>query len=105
MMNEVFNLIPPFIEGVILGVLFFVALWWTVKKGISVKQPALFFLGSFFLRIGAVLAGFYFATGGQWDHLLTCFSGFIIARYIIMRLAGPPAERQILSTKEAGDAP
>lgn len=105
MMNEMFNLIPPFIEGMVLGILFFVGLWWTVKKGVSVKQPALFFLGSFFLRIGIVVAGFYLAAGGHWDHLLACFFGFVIARYIITRLAGPPVERQILSTKEGGDAP
>lgn len=105
MMNEIFNLIPPFIEGMVLGIIFFVGLWWTVKKGVSAKQPALLFLGSFFLRIGIVLAGFYFAAGGHWDHLLTCFFGFVIVRYIVTRLAGPPVERQIPSTKAAEDAP
>jgi F1F0 ATPase subunit 2 len=105
MVNEIFNLIPPFIEGVVLGIIFFVGLWWTVKKGVSAKQPAFLFLVSFFLRIGIVLAGFYFAADGHWDHLLTSLFGFIIVRYIATRLAGPPVARQIFSAKEAEDAP
>jgi len=104
MMNEVFNLTLPFVEGIILGVIFFLGLLWTVKKVVSAKQPAFLCLGSFFLRMAIVLAGFYFAAGGHWDRLLVCFFGFIIVRCIVTRLASLPVKCQTLSTKESEDA-
>lgn len=105
MVNEIFNLIPSFIAGLVLGIIFFVGLWWTVKKGISAKQPALLFLGSFFFRIAIVLVGFYFIAEGHSDHLLACFIGFITARYIVTWLADPPVEPQTRPTEELEDAP
>ncbi len=104
-MIKIFNTILPFVEGMVLGVIFFFGLWWTVKKGVLVKQPAFLFLVSFFLRIGIVLAGFYFAAGGHWENLLVSLLGFVVARYIITKLVGPPVESQMLATKEAKDAP
>ncbi len=47
------------VAGVALGVFFFGGLWLTVRKGVSSRRPALWFLGSMLVRIGATLAGFY----------------------------------------------
>ena len=56
--------------GVLLGAVFFGGLWWTVRKGLSSEQPALWFLGSLLLRTSITLAGFYFVSGGHWERLL-----------------------------------
>ena len=40
------------LAGLVLGAIFFGGLWWTVRKGLSSQQPALWFLGSMLLRMG-----------------------------------------------------
>lgn len=71
--------------GMSLGVLFFGGLWWTVRKGLAARQPALWFGTSLLLRTAIVLAGFYFVGGPDWRRLLLCLLGFIIARSIVTR--------------------
>ena len=56
--------------GLLLGAFFFGGLWWTVRKGMSAKRPALWFFGSLLLRMSIALAGFYFVSDGHWDRLL-----------------------------------
>ena len=41
---------------------------------------------SLLLRTGIALAGFYFVAGADWKRMLLCLLGFIIARFVIMRL-------------------
>jgi len=72
--------------GLLLGGISFGGLWWTVKNGITAKQPDLWFLGSMIVRMTIVMAGFYFVGGGQWERILSCLVGFITARSIIVRL-------------------
>jgi len=103
-MNEIFSLVPALVAGLLLGTIFFGGLWWTVRKGLSSKQPALWFFGSSLLRTGTALVGFYFASGGHWERLLICLVGFVIARRIVMRLTRPPAEGQNQLTTEASHA-
>jgi F1F0 ATPase subunit 2 len=91
--------------GVLLGVFFFGGLWWTVRRGLSSKRPALWFLGSLLLRTSIVLAGIYLVSGGRWDLMLACLLGFVIARFIVTQLAGPPVEHHDPVAKEAGHAP
>ena len=50
-----------FVAGALLGAFFFGGLWWTVQKGVTSEQPALWFLGSLLLRTvpdpGRILSG------------------------------------------------
>ena len=55
-MNETWILILAGVVGVLLGALFFGGLWWTVRKSVSSQRPALWFFGSFLLRMSLVLA-------------------------------------------------
>lgn len=103
-MSEVLNLISALVAGFLLGAFFFGGLWWTVQRGLSSGQPALWFFGSLLLRTGIVVAGFYFASGGQWDRLLMCLLGFFIMRHIVTRLTRVPEEDSNQLTKEAGHA-
>ena len=104
-MNSIFILVLALVAGLMLGAIFFGGLWWTVRKGVFSKSPALWFLGSMLLRMGIVLAGFYFVGRGDWQRLVTCLLGFIIARFIVMRLTRTPIENGNSKTKEASHAP
>jgi F1F0 ATPase subunit 2 len=86
MMSETLNLIPALVTGVLLGLLFFVGLWWTVQKVMSSKRAALWFTGSLLLRTGVALVGFYFVARGHWERLLICLFGFYLSRLIVARL-------------------
>ncbi|MGB8432953.1 MAG: ATP synthase subunit I [Burkholderiales bacterium] len=104
-MNEVLTLALALVAGLLLGAIFFGGLWWTVRKAISSKRPALLFLGSLLLRTGIVIAGFYVFSDGHWQRLLACLLGFAIARFIVTRLAGPPLEHYGAPAQEPGHAP
>jgi F1F0 ATPase subunit 2 len=98
-MNGLLQIVMVLIAGMLLGALFFGGLWWTVHKGLSARQPALWFGTSLLLRSAIVLAGFYFVAGPHWQRVLVCLFGFIIARMIVTRLT---AKR---ITAEASHAP
>ena len=104
-MNESLILAFALVAGLLLGAIFFGGLWWTVRKGVFSKSPALWFLGSMLLRMGIVLGGFYFIGRGDWQRIVVCLLGFIIARFIVMRLTRTPIEHGNSQAKEAGHAP
>ena len=84
-MNEFLILAVALAAGFLLGAFFFGGLWWTVRKGVSSKLPALWFLGSLLLRMSLVLVGFYFVGRGDWHRLVACLLGFVIARFWVFR--------------------
>jgi len=104
-MNEIIFLALALVAGLLLGSIFFGGLWWTVRKGVSSKSPALWFLGSRLLRTGIVLAGFYFVGSGNWQRLVTCLAGFIIARVMVMLLTRTRIEHPRSIAKEVSHAP
>ena len=65
--------------GVGLGAIFFGGLWWTVRKGVSANQPAL------------------------W--LLACLVGFALSRPSVTWLTRPSGGSQPRPAPEAGHAP
>jgi F1F0 ATPase subunit 2 len=86
-MNEALSLSAALIAGIVLGVFFFGGLWWTVRRGVSSKRVALWFIGSMLLRTSVVLVGFYFVLGDNWQRLVSGLLGFVLARLIVMRLS------------------
>jgi F1F0 ATPase subunit 2 len=104
-MNNVLFLALALMAGLVLGAIFFGGLWWTVRKGVLSKSPAFWFLGSMLLRMSIVLVGFYFVGRGDWERLVSCLLGFIIARIIVMRQTRTPIEHSNSPAKEAGHAP
>lgn len=85
-MNESLALTLAALAGGVLGVAFFTALWWTVRKGVSSRQPALWFFLSWLARTALVLAGFYLIGANHWQRLLACLLGFTVARPIVARV-------------------
>jgi F1F0 ATPase subunit 2 len=85
-MNELLPLLLAFVFGLLLGLFFFVGLWWTVRKGLTSTRPALWFLGSLVLRCSVVVAGFYWlGTTGQWQQLVAALLAFVQTRVAVTR--------------------
>jgi F1F0 ATPase subunit 2 len=103
-MNDVLDLVLPPAAGVLIGALFFGGLWWTVQKGVSSRQPALWFLGSVVIRMIVALAGFYVVGRGRWDRLLLCLIGFLLARLLVARFARRAEARETHHSPEASHA-
>jgi F1F0 ATPase subunit 2 len=85
-MIEALSLVIALAAGILLGAIFFGGLWWTVRKCVSSRQPALWLFGSVLLRTATVLTGFYWIAQGHWERLLACLLGFVVARIILTRL-------------------
>ena len=49
-MNELSAMILSLLAGVVLGIMFFAGLWWTIQKGVCTRNPATLFGGSLLLR-------------------------------------------------------
>jgi len=103
-MSETLPLLLAWVAGGGLGMMFFGGLWWTVRRGVSSRRPALWFLGSLLLRMSLALAGFYFVSGGHWERLLACLVGFVMARHLVTRLTRT-AEKPTYLEHEASHAP
>ena len=93
-MNETLIRVLAWLAGWGLGAIFYGGLWWTVGKGVSSKQPALWFFGSLLLRMSIALAGFYLVSGRRWERLLLCLLGFLMARVVVSWLIRPLGEKQ-----------
>ncbi|CAE6512089.1 ATP synthase protein I [Nitrosomonas nitrosa] len=100
-MNEPLILLMAGMAGLVLGTIFFGGLWWTIRKGVSYKYPAIWFLGSWLLRTSIILAGLYVVSDGYWDRLLACLFGFVIMRFIMTQHMGAPVDHRNASAKEA----
>jgi F1F0 ATPase subunit 2 len=93
--NEVLSITPEgaamlilsALVGVILSVIYFGGLWYTVQNLDRVKQPALLFTGSFLIRMVVVLAGFYLVSDGRIERLAVCLISFFITRQVFLKWA------------------
>ena len=96
-MSESLALSFALLAGVLLGAFFFGGLWWTIRKSVTARQPALWFLGSLLLRTTVTLAGFWFvvqgAPHGGWHKLLACLLGFVLARMGATLLSPAPFDK------------
>ena len=92
-MNEPLTLIFACLAGGVLGTIFFGGLWWTIRKAVKSPRPALWFFVSLMLRMGILLPGIFFVSGGQWKRLVACLAGIIVARFLVLRLTKVPEAR------------
>jgi F1F0 ATPase subunit 2 len=77
--------IISFTIGLILGLFYFGALWFTLLYLYKTKWPVLVVMVSFIVRMGVTLLGFYLVMGGHWERLLIALGGFILARIFLAR--------------------
>lgn len=77
------------IAGTALGLLYFGGLWLTVERLPKSSLPALLTMGSFLVRTGIVILGFYYIMEGRLERLLVAMVGFLITRIFLVRLISP----------------
>jgi F1F0 ATPase subunit 2 len=92
-MSETPILIMALFAGVLLGMIFYGGLWWTVRRSVSSKALNVWLIGSFPLRAIIAIGGFYLVSRGDWRSLLVCLVGFLIARGCVTHLLRAPHER------------
>ena len=104
-MNDTVALALAGLAGGALGAIFFGGLWWTVRRGIASRQPALWFFASLVLRTSVALGGFYLVGRGQWERLLMCLLGFVAARVIVTWLSRFVVAHPNVGSGKASHAP
>jgi F1F0 ATPase subunit 2 len=80
LMNEFAIYARSLAVGLGLGTIFFAGLWWTIRKGTLVRQPAFLFLVSLLLRMALVVGGGVFVARGGWQCILLYFVGLMWGR-------------------------
>ena len=78
------------VAGVLLGLLFFGGLWWTLRRAMRSTRPALWVGASLLLRMGCTAAGFVVVSAGDWQRMLACLLGFLAARWLVVRMSSNP---------------
>jgi F1F0 ATPase subunit 2 len=89
-MSEASTPILGLFAGLLLGVIFYGGLWWTVRSIVSSNRPSFWLIGSFLLRAVIAVSGFYLVSQGNWQSLLACLLGFLVARIGVTRLTRLP---------------
>lgn len=104
-MDDAASLVLALATGVLLGVIFFGGLWWTIRKGLAPDHAALWFLASLLLRTSVVLAGFYLVAADSWRTLLACLVGFVTARLVVTWITRLPRPSRSAQIPEGSHAP
>ena len=85
-MSDIGPILAALAIGIFLGAVFFGGLWWTVHRGLTAANPALWFGVSALARMAITLAGLYYVARAGWPSLLACLCGLLIARVATTRL-------------------
>ncbi|MFP4661403.1 MAG: ATP synthase subunit I [Halanaerobiales bacterium] len=76
-------MILSFLGGIMLGIIFFGGLYWTVQQLNTVQRPALLMLISTVLRMAVLLTGLYFIMGGDYRRVLIALAGVILVKLVM----------------------
>ena len=85
-MSDIGLVIDALAVGTVLGALFFGGLWWTVRRGLTAENPALWFGLSALGRMAITVFGLNYVARSGWPSLLACLCGLLIARVAVTRL-------------------
>ncbi|SEN46074.1 ATP synthase subunit I [Nitrosomonas marina] len=85
-MHELLILIALFTGGMVLGVVYFSGLWFTVRHVKNGEHPAFWLILSLILRMALLLTAFYLILSfGHWKELLVVLAGFVFLRILSVR--------------------
>ena len=104
MMPEPMMLLLSIMVGVLLGTIFFGGLWWTIRRALASRQPALWVFISLPLRVGIAVGGFLLMAPGGWQRVLWCLLGFVLARLAVTWLTRLPSVQRATPAQEASHA-
>ena len=85
-MSDIGAIIGALAIGMLLGALFFGGLWWTVHRGLTAANPALWFGVSALTRMAIIVSGLYYVARAGWPSLVAGLCGILIARVAATRL-------------------
>lgn len=85
--EQALPILAAFAAGIGLGALYLATLWLAVRYLFRLKYGPLLLVGSAWLRIGLLLAVWYWVSGGHWERLLACLAGFVVIRVAATRWA------------------
>lgn len=85
-MSDIGPIIGALAIGILLGALFFGGLWWTVRRGLTAANPALWFGVSALSRMAMTVSGLYYVARAGWPSLVASLCGLLIARVAATRL-------------------
>lgn len=84
-MTALFQVLAACIAGLLLGWVYFEALWATVRRLPRQRRPAMWMALSFLGRLATALAVFVLlARWGNWATLVAALAGFLIARAVLV---------------------
>jgi F1F0 ATPase subunit 2 len=86
---SLFQLLYAFLYGGVLGIGYFALLWLTVKYLARIRWPAIWVMLSLVLRMGGILVGLYWISGGGWMMLMAALLGIIVVRVLVTRYLRP----------------
>lgn len=89
-MSDAVSLAIALAVGLLLGALYFLGLWWTVRRAVRHGDASLLAV-SWLLRTSIVVAGFVFVAGGDPSRLVASLVGFTVARVAVLRRSGSPS--------------
>lgn len=92
--DEILLLLGAAAGGVLLGLFYYLGLWFTLKRLSASPRPALLVLISFLFRLAVTLVGLYWITGGEGLRLIVALLGLLLARFITVPRLGPAPPRQ-----------
>ena len=78
----------PLAAGGLIGFLYFLGLWRTVRRLPVTPRPWRLLAGSYLLRIVFALGGFYLLMDGAWERVAAAVAGFIIVRTVMTKRLG-----------------
>lgn len=90
-----------FAAGLVAGVLYLVALWFTVKRAARTGDRSLLVI-SFLARAAVLLLAFYGLRGLGVQGLIAALIGFIAARWLMTRILGPERTPDASPASEPG---
>jgi F1F0 ATPase subunit 2 len=77
-----------FVLGAATGSIYFGGLWLTVRQLATAKKPRRRLTLSFLLRMGTLLAIFYFLTGWGSPAMIAAMTGLLVSRHLWLRAKG-----------------
>lgn len=86
--------------GLVLGLIYFGGLWYTIQAMTRSKRPGTLFLVSFAARLVVVLGAIYMLGVGDWRRMTAALVGMIVMRFVLTRLLGPP--HKVAANRDTG---
>lgn len=83
----------PLVAGLGLGLAYFLGLWWTTQRVGRAGPPGLLLMGSFAVRMSALLGGLWLVTGGRMVATAVFMAGVMAARQAVLAWAQRAARR------------